>query len=262
MADLEAIIFDVDGTLADTERDGHRRAFNAAFADVGLDWDWTVERYGRLLGVTGGKERIRAYLRAERPEFEPPQPLDAFVKELHRRKTEHYVAMMRTGNIPLRAGVLRLLREARAAGVRLAIATTTTPENVSALLASAPEPGLLGWFEVIAAGDVVARKKPAPDIFELALRDLGLPPSACVVIEDSDNGVRSALAAGLKAVLVTVSSYTVGQDFTGAPLVVDRLGEPDAPATAIAGDLAGASYVDLHVLRALRERTFGTAAGD
>jgi HAD superfamily hydrolase (TIGR01509 family) len=262
MADLEAIIFDVDGTLADTERDGHRCAFNAAFADVGLDWDWTVACYGRLLSVTGGKERIHAYLRSERPDFAPPQPLDAFVKELHRRKTEHYLALMRTGNIPLRRGVLRLLREARAADVRLAIATTTTPENVTALLASASEPGLLDWFEVIAAGDVVARKKPAPDIFELALRQLGLPPSACVVIEDSDNGVRSALAAGLKAPLVTVSSYTLGQDFTGAPLVVDQLGGPDAPVTAIVGDLGGASYVDLDVLRALRERTFGPAADD
>jgi HAD superfamily hydrolase (TIGR01509 family) len=270
MAELEALIFDVDGTLADTERDGHRPAFNAAFADVGLDWVWSVELYGELLRVTGGKERIHEYLRVHRPDFVPDAPpdaspdasgdarLDAFVRDLHRRKTVHYVRMMHAGVIPLRSGVLRLLREARAAGVRLAIATTTTPENVSALLASAPEPDLLSWFEVVAAGDVVPHKKPAPDIFDLALRELGLPASACMAIEDSDNGVRSALGAGLDALLVTVSSYTERQDFTGAPLVVDQLGEPDQPATALVGQLGERDYVDLDLLRNLHRRVFST----
>jgi HAD superfamily hydrolase (TIGR01509 family) len=260
MAELEALIFDVDGTLADTERDGHRPAFNAAFADVGLDWVWSVDLYGELLRVTGGKERIHEYLRVHRPDFVPDGSLDEFVRDLHRRKTAHYVQMMQAGGIPLRSGVLRLLREARSAGVRLAIATTTTPDNVAALLASAPEPDLIDWFEVVAAGDVVPNKKPAPDIFELALRELGLPPSACVAIEDSDNGVLSALGAGLDALLVTVSSYTEAQDFSAAPLVVDQLGEPDQPATVLVGDLGGRVCVDLEQLRGLHRQVFETRA--
>ncbi|MCG6940110.1 MAG: HAD family hydrolase [Thiohalocapsa sp.] len=259
MPELEAIIFDVDGTLADTERDGHRVAFNAAFADAGLDWEWSVPLYGDLLRVTGGKERIRTYLAEHRPEFIPPHPLDEFVKGLHGRKTEHYTRMMQGGAIGLRPGVLRLLTEAREAGLRLAIATTTTPENVTALLAAAPVAGLADWFEVIAAGDVVPAKKPAPDIFDLALQRLGLPASACVAVEDSDNGVRSALDAGLAALLVTVSSYTIRQDFSGAALVLDGLGEPAVPprllngscAATVAPVLEGAGCVDLSVLRAL-----------
>jgi HAD superfamily hydrolase (TIGR01509 family) len=249
---LHALIFDVDGTLADTERDGHRPAFNAAFAEAGLDWHWSVELYGELLAVTGGKERMRHYLAQYRPEFEVDRQayadVDALIAHLHRRKTEHYVALL---------GVLRLLREARAAGVRLAIATTTTPENVTALLESGPEPGLVDGFEVIAAGDVVREKKPAPDIFELALAQLNLPASACVAIEDSENGVRSALGAGLEALLVTTSSYTETQDFSGATLVVDRLGEPGDPASASRGDLGGADFIDLELLRRLREQVFG-----
>ena len=269
MAELEAIIFDVDGTLADTERDGHRVAFNAAFADAGLDWDWSVPLYGELLRVTGGKERMRKFLAEHRPDFVPPAPLDAFIRDLHKRKTEHYTRMMREGTIGLRPGVLRLLREALDAGLKLAIATTTTPENVTALLSAVHVPGqypALGrWFRVIAAGDVVPAKKPAPDIFDLALRELGLPASACVAVEDSDNGVRSALGAGLDALLVTVSSYTEAQDFTGAALVTDGLGEPGgAPrvlggkvAARVASVLEASGCVDLAVQRELHRSSYG-----
>jgi HAD superfamily hydrolase (TIGR01509 family) len=269
MSEFQAIVFDVDGTLADTERDGHRVAFNAAFADAGLDWEWSVPLYGELLRVTGGKERIRTYLAEHRPDFVPAEPLDDFIRALHRRKTEHYTRMMAAGAIGLRPGVLRLLAEARELGVRLAIATTTTPENVSALLAAAPVPGLLDWFEVVAAGDVVPAKKPAPDIFDLALARLGLPASACVAVEDSDNGVRAALGAGLAALLVTVSSYTEQQDFSGAALVLDGLGEPAAPPRVVAGgcadavtpSLRAAGCVDLGVLRALHRCVHGAGSG-
>jgi HAD superfamily hydrolase (TIGR01509 family) len=245
---FKALIFDVDGTLAETERDGHRPAFNAAFADAGLDWVWDERRYGELLAVTGGKERIRHFMACEGIQLDPALDLDVFVAGLHREKTKRYVSMLRTGAIPLRSGVMRLLREARAAGIRLAIATTTTPENVDTLLDQSAESGLRDWFEVIAAGEIVPSKKPAPDIYFLALKRLGLGADDCVAIEDSDNGVYSALAAGIKAVLVTVNDYTLGQDFGSAPLIVDQLGEPAAPAHALIGDLGGHPYVDLALL--------------
>ena len=257
MYGFEALIFDVDGTLADTERDGHRPAFNAAFAEAGLDWEWSVELYGELLSVTGGKERIRHFIRNWSPAFRPPPDLDGFIADLHARKTAYYLTLLRTGAIPLRPGVLRLLTEARRAGVRLAIATTTTPENVSTLLECSEQPDLPGWFEVIAAGDIVPAKKPAPDIYELVLQDLGLPATACIAIEDSDNGVRSALGADLRALLVTVSSYTRDQDFSGAALVVDGLGEPGTPVEILAGDSDGKGPIDLAILDAMHRRTYG-----
>jgi HAD superfamily hydrolase (TIGR01509 family) len=257
--DLAALIFDVDGTVADTERDGHRPAFNAAFADAGLDWTWSVELYGQLLEVTGGKERIRYYMDRFRPNFEPARDLDGFVADLHRRKTEHYLRMLRAGAIPLRPGVLRLLREARDAGICLAIATTTTPENVITLLECSGGLDLPGWFEVIAAGDVVPAKKPAPDIYQLVLHQLGLPADACVAVEDSANGLRSALAADIRAVLVVVSSYTEGDDFSSASLVVDEFGGPGAPAHVLHGTLDGSDCVDVAALRALHGRACGTA---
>jgi HAD superfamily hydrolase (TIGR01509 family) len=256
MVGFKALIFDVDGTLADTERDGHRPAFNAAFAEAGLDWVWDVERYGELLKVTGGKERIATFIEEEGIELDPAIDPPDFIAGLHRAKTRHYVSLLEGGAIPLRPGVLRLLREARDAGIRLAIATTTTPENVSVLLDNAGEPGLRDWFDVIAAGDVVPSKKPAPDIFLLALSELGLEASECVAVEDSDNGVRSALGAGLRAVLVTVNAYTSGQDMRDATLVVDQLGEPDRPARALAGDLAGRPVVDLDVLDRVHRLAF------
>lgn len=260
MAALEALIFDVDGTLAETERDGHRPAFNAAFADVGLGWEWSEALYGELLSVTGGKERIRHYIEHFGAAVPEVPDLDALIKDLHKRKTDHYVRLLRAGFIPLRPGVMRLLREAREAGVRLAIATTTTPQNVTELLASVDEPGLADWFEVIAAGDVVPAKKPAPDIFIYACEHLGLKPDACVAIEDSRNGVRSALAAGLEALLVTLNSYTRDEDMSGAALVVDGLGDPGQPVNALSGALEGPGWIDLSTLRAMHARVYGSAA--
>jgi len=253
MYGFKALIFDLDGTVAETERDGHRPAFNAAFAEAGLDWHWDPELYGELLAVTGGKERIRYFMQRAGIELEPDVDVDSFVGGLHRAKTAHYLELLRQGAVPLRPGVLRLWREARTAGVRLAIATTTTPENVIELLEQAGEPGLSGWFEVIAAGDMVPNKKPAPDIFIYALERLGLKPEDVVAVEDSDNGARSALTAGIRALVITVNDYTLGQDFGAAALVIDQLGEPGSPPQVLAGDLGGWSLVDLAALDRLHQ---------
>jgi beta-phosphoglucomutase-like phosphatase (HAD superfamily) len=226
---LAALIFDVDGTLADTERDGHRVAFNAAFAERGLAWDWTPDLYGELLAVTGGKERIRYYVERWLTDFRAPTDLDAFIANLHAGKTRHYAQLLRSGGIPLRPGVRRLLEEARTEGLRLAIATTTTPANVEILIETSLGPQARAWFEVIGAGDVVAAKKPAPDIYDHVLRAMNLPPQVCLAFEDSANGLRAARAAGL-ACLVTVNDYTRDQDFGGALAVLDGFGEEGRPA--------------------------------
>lgn len=254
MARLEALIFDVDGTLADTEREGHRVAFNAAFAEAGLDWVWDEALYGKLLAVTGGKERMRYYLEHFNPGFGKPADLDRFIAELHAAKTRHYKALMAEGRIPLRTGVRRLLREAREQGLRLAIATTTTPDNVTSLLNSSLEEGGSDWFEVIAAGDVVPAKKPAPDIYLWAMDRLGLRPDHCLALEDSHNGVRSVLDAGIRSLVVTVNGYTRGEDFSGAALVVDHLGDPGRPCQALSGDLGGRQLVDVPLLKELHEQ--------
>ncbi|HID49007.1 MAG TPA: HAD family hydrolase [Chromatiales bacterium] len=250
---LQALLFDVDGTLADTERDGHRVAFNLAFREAGLDWDWDVPLYGELLSVTGGKERIRHYLAHFNTEFEAPADFDDFIADLHRAKTTHYTALLAEGRIPLRSGVARLLGEAREAGLRLAIATTTTPANVAALLNHTLGPESLEWFEVIAAGDIVPAKKPAPDIYEYTLQELDLPPAACLAFEDSGNGILASRGAGLKTV-VTVNAYTRGHDFSEAALVLDQFGEPDLPCRVLGGEVAalnGSPYLDIHGLRRL-----------
>ncbi|MCU7845165.1 MAG: HAD family hydrolase [Candidatus Thiodiazotropha sp. (ex Monitilora ramsayi)] len=251
MTELAALIFDVDGTLADTERDGHRVAFNRAFTDAGLDWEWSVDLYGKLLAVTGGKERIRHFLDNYHREFQRPDDLDGFIAGLHAAKTAHYTQMLGEGLIPMRSGVKRLLEEAREAGLRLAIATTTTPANVSALLQHSLDPDAENWFEVIAAGDIVPAKKPAPDIYQWAMEQMGLAPSACLAVEDSHNGVQSALQADIRTILVTTNGYTVDDDFNGAKLVVDQMGEPQAPFQVKSGQVNGHDFVDLALLRDL-----------
>lgn len=223
MPQLHALIFDVDGTLADTERDGHRPAFNHAFADFGLDWHWDERLYGELLAITGGKERIRHYAEHHAPGIAARDDFDPLIKALHAAKTAHYVRLVEQGGLPLRPGIARLIAEARQAGIRLAIATTTSPENVTALLQAGLGDESPGWFEVIGAGDIVPKKKPAPDIYTWVLDRLGLPAENCLAIEDSQNGLRAAQGAGLRCV-VTVGEYTRGQDFSGAVTVVENLG--------------------------------------
>jgi HAD superfamily hydrolase (TIGR01509 family) len=245
---LKALLFDVDGTLADTERDGHRVAFNRAFQDAGLDWDWSVEIYGELLAVTGGKERIKYYLQRYRPDFKAPGDLDEFVAGLHKAKTQHYISLLEHAEIPLRPGVKRILDEARQAGFRLAIATTTTPVNVSALLTNTLGAESLDWFEVIAAGDIVPKKKPAPDIYEHAMQQMSLSANECIAFEDSENGIHASRGAGLKTI-IAVNGYTHDHDFSGACLVVDCFGEPDKSSQVLAGDINGYDYVSIDAIK-------------
>ena len=245
---LQALIFDVDGTLADTERDGHRVAFNAAFRDAGLPWHWDVTLYGELLAVTGGKERMLHYARQYAPELAAKAGFDTLMRKLHVLKTEYYVQLVHAGHVPLRPGVGPLLRAARTSGLRLAIATTTSPENVSALLRASLAPDAEGWFDVIGAGDVVPAKKPAPDIYLWVLERLGLPADDCLVFEDSGNGLKAALGAGL-ATVVTDGEYTREHDFSGAHAVLSDLGVPERPARVRRGDMHGRCCVDVDLLR-------------
>ena len=245
---LEALLFDVDGTLADTERDGHRPAFNRAFEEFGLDWNWDAELYGKLLAVTGGKERIRYYVDHFLPDYVKPDDFDTLVAKLHQAKTRHYTAMLAGGAIPVRPGVRRLLDEARAAGMRLAVVTTTTPQNVTELLKHSLAEDAESWFEVIAAGDIVPAKKPAADIYHWALDEMRLSPEQCLAFEDSHNGLRASRGAGVKTV-VTVNGYTAHEQFDDALAVLSDLGEPDAPFEVLKGDAAGKAYADLALLR-------------
>lgn len=220
---IKAIIFDVDGTLADTE-DGHRRSFNKAFAESGLDWKWDDALYHKLLKVTGGKERIKYFVSDFLTGYEKPADFDEFVKKLHALKTVHYTTMLGEGNIPLRPGIKQLIKDAHRAGFRLAIATTTTPENVSALLEVGLGKDWADYFSANGCGDIVPLKKPAPDIYFWVLEKLGLDAADCIALEDSENGIRSSLAAGIKT-YVTTNTYTREQDFTGAAGVFDDLSD-------------------------------------
>jgi len=247
---LQAVLFDVDGTLADTEQDGHRLAFNAAFKQFNLDWDWDIELYGQLLEVTGGKERIRHYMEAHTPAaLEKPEVAD-WIASLHKTKTKFFESLMATGSIPLRPGVARLIHELRQEQVKLAIATTTTMDNVTALLKSTLGEESIGWFDVIGAGDIVPLKKPAPDIYHWVLNQLGMTPQQCMAIEDSENGLKAALAADLTT-LITVSGYTHAQNFEGAVSVLSDLGEPSQPFTSMKGMAPAQGWVDYHMLNTL-----------
>jgi HAD superfamily hydrolase (TIGR01509 family) len=217
-----ALLWDVDGTLVETERDGHRRAFNRAFRQAGLSVHWDVDRYGELLAIAGGVERIGAYLAGH--EGQPPDPRR--VAELHASKQCHYAALVAEGGLALRPGVRRLIEAAAAAGLRQAIVTTSGREAVDAL-AQHLFADLLGAFDVWICGGDVAHKKPNSEAYRRSLELLQLDPSQACAIEDSSAGLRAALGAGLPC-LVTLSHYSAqepGERFAGAGAVVDQLGD-------------------------------------
>ncbi|TFC93770.1 HAD-IA family hydrolase [Cryobacterium sp. TMT3-29-2] len=248
---MPAIIFDCDGVLADTERDGHLPAFNQTFEEFSVPVQWSDSDYALRVKTGGGKERMRSILTPEvatalgLPQGDPVA-LDEAVARWHRRKTAIYTERVASGALPARPGIRRLVAQAEAAGWTLAVASTSAEESVRAVLTHAVGPELAAQFQVF-AGDIVDRKKPAPDIYLHALRELGIGPADAVVVEDSANGLRSALAAGLRTV-ITVSGYTADEDFTGASLVVSSLGDPGGPTTVTLVDTLGLEpefFVDL-----------------
>lgn len=232
---MKALIFDCDGVLVDTERDGHRVAFNRAFTELGLDTAWDVSYYGKLLKIAGGKERMQHHFEDRGWPAAAGDDHAAFVARLHERKTAIFTEIIAGGGLPLRSGVVRLVDEALGAGVRLGVCTTSNRKSVDGVL------DLMGSrrkeeFEFVLAGDVVSRKKPDPEIYNLAQARLGLPPGECVVIEDSRNGMLAALGARMPC-LITTSTYTTNEDFTGALRVVPELGDPPNIEVTL-GDLA------------------------
>lgn len=254
---LQALIFDVDGTLADTE-EIHRQAFNAAFLELSLWWDWSVEEYMRLLQVSSGPQRIAHYI-ADLPVSQDEKTrLLGLVPAIHATKTRLYRELIERG-AALRPGVLRLMREARDAGLRLALCATSATANVEALLSASLGREALGWFSVMASVDQVARRKPAPDLYLRVLGELRLPAEACVAFEDSDNGVRAAKAAGLYTI-ATPSRWTGTQDFSAADLVLYTLGDPDVPLDPVTTQKIGAAQLGVAQIARLHAASTASVA--
>jgi len=253
---VPALIFDCDGVLADTERDGHRPAFNETFAELGLPVQWSVEEYAEKLKIGGGKERMASLLT---PEFvranglpADPEGQKELLADWHKRKTARYKDMVRAGRLPGRPGIARVVSEAIDAEWTLAVASTSAEESVRAVLEHAVGTDHAARFSVF-AGDIVPAKKPDPAIYDLAIERLGLQPGDAVVIEDSRNGLLAAVGAGLRCV-VTVSGYTAEEDMSEAVLVVTSLGDPGEPAVVLAnrGGAAPGELVTLADLDACR----------
>ena len=222
---MPALIFDCDGVLADTERDGHLPAFNAAFAEFGLPIHWDEATYAEKVKIGGGKERIASEL----PDADGSAEL---IRQLHARKTQYFTQRVGDGLLPGRPGIHRLISDVLGSGWTVAVASTSAEPSVKAVLGHAVGPELAARCHVF-AGDIVARKKPAPDIYLTVLDELGLDPAGCLVVEDSGIGVQAAVAAGLTTI-VTVSAFTAEDDFAGASLVLNHLGDPGNPLTVIA----------------------------
>ncbi|MGD0121600.1 MAG: HAD-IA family hydrolase [Candidatus Limnocylindrales bacterium] len=253
---MTALILDCDGTLADNERYGHLPAFNQAFREFGLPVEWSEEEYGRLLRIAGGRERMATLLT---PEFVKAAGLPpdrkaqlAKVARWHRRKTEIYVEMVVEGRIPPRPGVRRLIAEALEAKWTLAVASTAAEPSVRAVLDRAAGPDLAAQFSLVLTGDSVPNKKPAPDVYLIALQRLGVDPAEALVIEDSRSGLLAATAAGVRCVVV-VSSFTQAEDFSEAILAVTSLGAPGGEQTHVIANRGRARPGDYITLRDLAD---------
>lgn len=219
---MQALIFDCDGVLVDTERDGHRVAFNAAFKAIGWKTEWSVERYGELLTTAGGKERMRRHFDENGwPVLETER--DSAIASLHKLKTDLFKELIESGALPLRPGIARIVDEAIAAKLKIAVCSTSNERAVQAVVDKMLGAKRSKHIKVF-AGDIVAKKKPDPAIYTLAAHDLGLDAKKCVVVEDSNNGLRAAKSAGMNCI-VTMSSYTADEDFKLADRVVSELGD-------------------------------------
>lgn len=236
---MKALFFDCDGVLVDTERDGHRVAFNRAFQKAGIDAEWSFERYGELLKVAGGKERMRVFFdQTGWPGTETEK--DELIVRLHASKTEIFLDIIESGSLPVRPGIKRIVDEAQTAGLTLAVCSTSNEKSVTAVVNRLLGRERATYFAGIFAGDIVPRKKPDPAVYLLASERLGIAPADCVVVEDSRNGLLAAVAAGMKCV-VTKSAYTGGEGFSEACAVYHEFGDPPEEFVPLKEILARAS---------------------
>lgn len=247
---LHALFFDMDGVIIDTEKDGHRVAFNTAFVEFGINIHWDVKEYGELLKISGGKERMRHYFNIKEVwrDFDDEDPGE-LIRRLHKRKTEIFVQLIEGGGLKLRPGIHRVMKAANGQGVPVCICTTANPKAAEAVIGNSLSDI---EFTHVLAGDVVKKKKPSPEIYLLALERTGAEPSKSIVIEDSRNGMLAGYNAGIR-VVVTVSTYTSGEDFSDAALVVNCLGDRDKEqARLLQGEVEGFDgVVTLEMLAAL-----------
>jgi HAD superfamily hydrolase (TIGR01509 family) len=244
MLQLKAIFFDMDGTIIDTEKDGHRVAFNEAFASLGIKAEWDIAKYHQLLQIAGGKERMKFYFQGEGKKFLPVgKSIDDFIQQLHLLKTEIFVSLIESGKLPLRPGIKRIMKEANEKGILIGICTTSNEKAVKAIIGS-----LLADIKIdlILAGDIVTKKKPDPEIYLLALRETGLSGNEVFVVEDSENGLIAGKTAGIK-VLVTVNEYTKNENMTGADAVLTSLGDDSEKANVLAGNLKLSDRQMVHI---------------
>ena len=248
---LSAVLFDVDGTIAETE-EYHRKSFNESFKEFNLDWFWDEAIYKELINVGGGKERIMYHIKRAWPEMLNYKNLSKYIDSIHKIKNEIFEDFMKDMVIKPRKGVIRLINELKERKIRLAIVSSSSESNILNLFNNALKININEKFDIIAHGDITKNKKPSPEIYEWTLEKMRLPPQSCLAIEDSPRGMESALRANIN-VVVTPSILTSGEKFDGAKLVVSDLGEFDEPFQKISGEDFGYEYVCYDMLQKINE---------